>query len=153
MVEFCIEVHQVIQKLVCGSYPNYALPLPEYGEEMLDMIDCFKDKYNKHFLPASELKICTMVLQSCPFGHSPMFHFLAQPQTKNMNSEFNEICVQKVILPVFEACQEEGINTIFLCLSVDGLSCDSKFFRSLFLFLLGTHDYSAGTDCNPNNEN
>ena len=95
-----------------------------------------------------------MVLQSCPVGNSPMFHLLAQTQTKNMNSEFNERCVQKVILPAFEACQEEGTNTIFLGVSVDGVSCDSKFARSTFLgFLLGTHDASACTDCNNNNKN
>ena len=63
-----------------------------------------------------------MVLQSCPVGHSPMFHLLAQPQTKNMNSEFNERCVQKVILPAFEACHEEGMNAILLGVSVDGVS-------------------------------
>ena len=95
-----------------------------------------------------------MVLQSCPVGHSPMFHLLAQPQTKTMNPEFNEGCVQKVIVPDFEACQEEGVNAIFLGVSVDGVSCDSKFVRSTFLgFLLGTHDYSAGTDCNQKNKN
>ena len=95
-----------------------------------------------------------MVLQSFPVGHYPIFHFLAQPQTKNMNLEFNERCVQKVILPDFEACQEEGMNAIFLGVSVDGVSCDSIFVRSTFLgFLLVTHDYSAGTDCNHNNKN
>ena len=93
VVAFGIKVYQGIQKLFGGSYPNHALPLPESGEKMLDLIDCFKDKYNKQFLLASELKSCTMVLQSCPVGHSPMFHLLAQPQTKNMNSEFNERCV------------------------------------------------------------
>ena len=108
---------------------------------MLDLIDFFKDKDNKQFLPALELKFCTMVSQSCPVGHSPMFHLLAQLQTKNMNSEFNEICVQKVLIPDFETCQEEGMNAIFLGVSIYGISCDSKFVRSTFLgFLLGTHD-------------
>ena len=93
VVAFGIEVHQGIQKLVGGSYPNHSLPLIESGEEMLDLIYCFKDKDSKQFLPASELKFCTMVLQSCPVGHSPMFYLLAQPQTKNMNSESNERCV------------------------------------------------------------
>ena len=78
VVAFGIEVYQGIQKLVCGFYPNHALSLPESVEEILDMIDCFKDKDNKQFLPASELKFCTMVLKSCPVGRSPMFYLLAQ---------------------------------------------------------------------------
>ena len=46
------------------------------------------------------------------------------------------------------------MNVIFLGVSVDGVSCDSKFVRSNFFgFFLGTHDYSAGTDCNHNNKN
>ena len=36
VVAFGIEVHQGIQKLIRGSYPNHALPFPESGEEMLD---------------------------------------------------------------------------------------------------------------------
>ena len=45
------------------------------------------------------------------------------------------------------------MNSIFLGVSVDGVSCDSKFVRSSFFgFLLGTHDYSTGTDCNHNNK-
>ena len=46
------------------------------------------------------------------------------------------------------------MNAIFLGVSVDGVLCDSKFVRSTFLGLfLGTHDYSAGIDCNQNNKN
>ena len=39
VVAFCIEVHQGIHKLVGGSYPKHALPLPESGEDTMDMID------------------------------------------------------------------------------------------------------------------
>ena len=153
-VAFGMEVHQATQKLVGGSFPNHAIPLPERGDDLLNLIDCFKDKDNKQYLPAAEIKVCSMVVQSCAVGHSPMFHLLAQPQTKNMNSEFNERCVQKIILPAFEFCQEEGMNAIFLGLAVDGVSCDSKFVKTKFLgFLLGLHDYFASTDCNHNLKN
>ena len=135
MVTFGIKVHQGIQKLVGGSYPNHALPLPESGEEILDLNDFFKDKDTKQCLPASELQICTVVLQSCPVGHSPMFYLLDQPQNKNKNSGSNERCVQKCILSAFEACKEEVNNAIFLGVSVDGVSYDSKFVRSSFFFI------------------
>ena len=39
VVEFGIDVHQGIQKLVGGSYPNHAFPLPESGKVMLDLVD------------------------------------------------------------------------------------------------------------------
>ena len=39
VVAFVIEMHQGIHKLVGGSYPNHAFPLPESGEVMLDLVD------------------------------------------------------------------------------------------------------------------
>lgn len=81
--------HRQIGKFFGGSYPYYSLDIPDSSEELLELLDRFKDKLSDH-KEAVEVKIATIICQGIITGESPMLKFYGQPLTKSMKTNFND---------------------------------------------------------------
>ena len=112
----------------------------------------FKDK-KSGYKEVAEVKIASIVCQGATAGESPMYQFYGQPQTKNMNTDFNDRLI-KIMNKAISDLRGKGYNAAFVSSSVDGVSCDSKFVQERFLsFLRGDINDSAHTDTNHNAKN
>ena len=81
-------------------------------------------------------------------GDSPICQLCGKPQTKNINTNFND-CLFEIMNKAIAAIRNKGFNVVFLYSSVDGVSCDSKRVQLRFLsFLRGCTNYSVYTDTN-----
>ena len=85
-----ISIHTPSQKVVGGAHPNHSIDIPDGDEKLYDLIEMFKDPKNTVYKYSSEIKLATVVMQNAPDGESPMYQLIAQPQTINMSSGFNE---------------------------------------------------------------
>eukprot|EP00957_Ditylum_brightwellii_P103440 7882074-Ditylum_brightwellii.AAC.1 len=75
---------------------------------------------------------------------------MAQPQTKNFSSDFNERATAAVLLMESILCKR-GYNFSFLAYANNAVSCDSAFVLSVLMkFLNGECSFSAHTDRNHN---
>eukprot|EP00957_Ditylum_brightwellii_P114047 8695843-Ditylum_brightwellii.AAC.1 len=74
---------------VGGAFPNHHyIPFPENDDK----------EERKKLKLAAEAKITTISYQSTNNGMSPLFQLMAQPQTNNFSSDFNECAVAAVLL-------------------------------------------------------
>ena len=139
-------------KIVGGAAPNHCIDRPEESDDIAAILDSFrgeKPKYKK----ASEVKVGTMVFQNEKPGTSPYKQLMARPQTKNENSDFNEVCCEAVV-KAEKILRAKGYNFSFAGSANDGVSCDSNFVRmGIENFLDGKKDYLCVTDTNHNVKN
>ena len=145
-------IHAPSNTLVGGAYPYHSLSVPPNGTDLRQMIDNFDASKGSH-RKACEVKLATVVVQNVPKDVSPMYQFLAQPQSKKINSRFNYKAVD-ITMKIEAQLRNQGFNFMFLSTAVDGVSCDSTFVIDVLLrFLKGAITYTAMTDTNHNGKN
>ncbi len=136
-------VHPQSNTIVGLAYPNHSIYVPDSNEELVQILDDIeRDKLNKK--KADEIKLTTtIVFQGTIKGESPMIQFHGQPQTKNMNSQYNErmadIC-KSVERQLREENLEKYKNVRFLGVFVDGFTLGGLSIpkSTIILFSTGT---------------
>ena len=105
----------------------------------MEIIEKFNDS-KSGFQKWTELNLTTVVAKNAPTGVSPMFQLLAQPQTKNCNSNFNQRCI-KIMLKSGFIARDEGSMVNSVSAAVDAVSCDSIFVKTNILTFLNLVKY------------
>jgi hypothetical protein len=130
--------------MVGAEHPHHYVPIGNASKE--DIVSLLG---NPDYTAADEVKVALVTFQFVPAKHSPYFVIAGRPQSKNLNSDFNDV--------VTDACSEWCLSTSkarLLNTSNDGVSSDSVFvWQQIIQFLLGEQQHSSSTDTNHNMKN
>lgn len=124
-------------------------------DHIIDVKDKTKEEVKAILDPSSnierakELKIAVVAIQNPGIGYSPYFVLAAQPQSINMQSDFNK----RIIAVVSHLCKCEGAASL-VSVAAAGVRCDAKFIEGeLISFLQGKSNHVALVDTNHNGKN
>ena len=97
------------------------MDVPALGADLVKLIDSFEDK-NNSMKKTDEVKLALLLFSITPPPHLviPMYQFLAQPQTKNINYSFVNDKTVEIVLKAEEIIKAEPHSFCFLMVGVDG---------------------------------
>ena len=131
--------------IVGGSVPNHFIDISDETEERVKQILADKTK----IVPAKEIKVAVVAVQSPGLKKSPFFVLAGQTQTLNMKSNFNEMITGITL----DFCSQYK-HTTLVSVSADGVGCDSEFIRNTLIeFLEGKVGHVGLVDSNHNAKN